>query len=78
MRFQEGKKKVSHHASRMTGGASVFQFALGIGQIVAATVCLYFLLTRGEDNATKVSAIVAGLLMLLSLSFKLARRFPRK
>lgn len=59
-------------------GTAIVQGVLGITQIIAATICLYFLLTRGEDRATFLSAIIAFLLMVLSITFKITRRFPRK
>ena len=64
--------------SRESRGTAFFLGTLGLSQIIAATICFYFLVTRGEDRATFTWAIIALLLMLLSVTFKLTRRFPRK
>ena len=64
--------------SKDSRGAAVFLGTLGVSQIIAATICFYFLVTRGEDRATFVSAVIALLLMVLSITFKTTRRFPRK
>ncbi len=55
-------------------GNPIRTLLLGLGQVVSASVCLFFLITTGESSATFVSAAVALLVLALSLTFKLRRR----
>jgi hypothetical protein len=76
-RMQRPMKNAADH-SRESRGTALFLGTLGISQVIAVTICVYFVVTRGEDRATFMSAIIALLLMVLSITFKVTRRFPRK
>lgn len=71
--MQRPKKNGNETVERLRKRA-LFQFCLGQAQIIAATVCLFFLLTTGSSRLTLLSGIVALLFLLLSLTFRLTPR----